>query len=276
MVHPGRLVYNPAMHRFQRHPDDWTIARLQPPHGRPRVVIDTDAANEIDDQFALAWALLSPQQMQVEAVYATPFSFAHRRGQMVQARRARDQPEAASAEDNELLALYASKIAHFERQGWPLESADLPPFNPPGAGMERSFDEIVRVFELLGLAHAGRVFRGSTGYLRDLHSPLRSPAAEHLVALALATPEDQPLYVLAIGCLTNVASALLMAPAIAERIVVVWTAGFPSHAPHVNRAFNLEQDLLASQLVFDCGVPLVYLPGYHVGAQLRLDRKSVV
>ena len=44
-----------------------------------RVVIDTDAANEIDDQFALAWALLSPGQLQVDAVYAAPFSFAHRR-----------------------------------------------------------------------------------------------------------------------------------------------------------------------------------------------------
>ena len=33
----------------------------------------------------------------------------------------------------------------------------------------------------------------------------------------------------------------------------------------------LEQDLRATQLVFDSGVPLVYLPGYHVGAQLRLS-----
>ena len=40
---------------------------------RPRVVIDTDAFNEIDDQFALAWALRSAERMSVEAVYAAPF-----------------------------------------------------------------------------------------------------------------------------------------------------------------------------------------------------------
>ena len=31
------------------------------------------------------------------------------------------------------------------------------------------------------------------------------------------------------------------------------------------------QDLPASRLLFDCGVPHVYLPGYHVGAQLKIS-----
>jgi hypothetical protein len=51
--------------------------RLAPPRGRVRVVIDTDTANEIDDQFALAWALLRPDKLDVVAVTAEPFSFAH-------------------------------------------------------------------------------------------------------------------------------------------------------------------------------------------------------
>jgi len=75
----------------------------------------------------------------------------------------------------------------------------------------------------------------------------------------------------AIGCVTNIASALLLAPDIIDRIVVVWTSGYPSHAPHANFSLNLEQDLAASQWLFDSGVPLVYLPGYQVGAQLRLS-----
>ena len=37
-----------------------------------RVVIDT--ANEIDDQFALGWALLAPEQLDVIEIHATPFS----------------------------------------------------------------------------------------------------------------------------------------------------------------------------------------------------------
>jgi inosine-uridine nucleoside N-ribohydrolase len=137
--------------------------------------------------------------------------------------------------------------------------------------MRRTHEEILRVFAQLGADPAGRVFAGSDGYLPDARAPCRSDAVDHLVALARAMPVDEPLYVLALGCATNIASALLLAPDIAERIVVVWTSGYPSSAPHVNDSFNLEQDLPASQLLLDSGVPLVYLPGFHVGAQLRLS-----
>ncbi len=51
--------------------------RLAAPKGKVRLLIDTDAANEIDDQYAIAWALLTPERMTVEAVTAEPFSFAH-------------------------------------------------------------------------------------------------------------------------------------------------------------------------------------------------------
>ncbi len=259
------------MPRLLHRPDDWYHARLALPRRRPRVVIDTDAANEIDDPFAIAWALLSPQQLQVEAVYAAPYSFDHRRREMMRARIARDHPAQASAQDHELLVQHAAMLAHFERQGWDLETAALSPFDPPGVGMERSLHAIEAVFDALGQRHDGRVHRGSAGYLTSLEQPLRSDAAMHLIRAARATPADEPLYVVALGCVTNIASALLLAPDIAERIVVVWTAGYPSHAPQPNYAFNLEQDMLASALLFDSGVPHVYLPGYHVGAQLRLS-----
>jgi purine nucleosidase len=219
--------------------DDWYRQRLEAPRKPVRVVIDTDAANEIDDQFALAWALLSPEALQVEAVYAAPFSFAHRRGQL------------------------------------PRAPADAAPFCAPGVGMQRSLEEIVRVYGWLGLDPAERVFAGSDRYLPAPQTPVESAAARHLVQAALRSPPEAPLYVLALGCVTNVASALLMAPEIARRIVVVWTSGYPSCAPHVNDSFNLEQDMAASRWLLDSGVPLVYLPGFHVGAQLRLSSAEV-
>ena len=268
------LLTDPPMPATTRS-DDWYRRRLALPRGRPRVVIDTDTANEIDDQFALAWALLSAEQLELVAVYAAPFSFEHRRREMLGARRARDAPLSATPQDAELLRQHASRLAHFERRGWDIETVDLPVFGPPAVGMERSYQEILKVFDKLGLTGAGqtdgRVFRGSRGYLQSLDKPLHSEAVDHLIRVARASPLDGPLYVVAIGCVTNIASALLLAPDIAERIVVVWTAGYPSSAPHTNFAFNLEQDMLASQWLFDSGVPLVYLPGYHVGAQLRLS-----
>lgn len=49
------------------------LARLSPPSGRIRIVLDTDAANEIDDQFAVVHALLSGERLALEAIYAAPF-----------------------------------------------------------------------------------------------------------------------------------------------------------------------------------------------------------
>ena len=49
------------------------IARLSPPPGRIRMVLDTDTANEIDDQFAVVHALLSGERLALEAIYAAPF-----------------------------------------------------------------------------------------------------------------------------------------------------------------------------------------------------------
>ncbi len=36
-------------------------------------------------------------------------------------------------------------------------------------------------------------------------------------------------------------------------------------------SLNLVQDIPSSRALFDSGVPLVYLPGYHVGAQLKIS-----
>jgi len=192
---------------MQTMPPQQLEARLQPPTHPVHMVLDTDTFNEVDDQFALAYALLSPERVTVDAIYAAPFHNARSTG--------------------------------------------------PADGMEKSYAEILRLLELMGRSTAGRVFRGSTRYLPDATTPVESEAARDLVARAMAATE--PLYVVAIGAITNVASALLMAPAIAEKIVVVWLGG---HAPwcHDTREFNLQQDLHAARVVFDAGVPLVILP----------------
>ena len=63
----------------------------------------------------------------------------------------------------------------------------------------------------------------------------------------------------AIGAITNVASALLMEPAIREKIVVVWLGGHAYSWPDT-KEFNMQQDVAAARVVFGCGVPLVQLP----------------
>ncbi len=54
--------------------DEHRVAALSRPRNAPvRMVLDTDTYNEIDDQFALTHALLAPDLVDLEAVYAAPF-----------------------------------------------------------------------------------------------------------------------------------------------------------------------------------------------------------
>ncbi|HUV13743.1 MAG TPA: nucleoside hydrolase [Acidobacteriota bacterium] len=185
------------------------VRSLAPVEGHPiRMVLDTDTYNEIDDQFALVYSLLSPE-LEVEAVYAAPFHNSRSEG--------------------------------------------------PGDGMEKSYEEILRILGKMGLEPEGFSFRGSTDFLRDLSKPHRSPAALDLVARAKQSSPEKPLYVVAVGAITNVASAILIEPEIIHNIVVVWLGGNGLDWPH-QREFNFQQDLLASRTVFDSGVPLVQLP----------------
>ena len=58
----------------------------------------------------------------------------------------------------------------------------------------------------------GFVYRGSTDYLSRGKPPQRSAAVDDLIRRAVAAPDDDPLYVVAIGAITNVAAALLLEP----------------------------------------------------------------
>lgn len=192
------------------------LALLEPPRGPVSLVLDTDTYNEIDDQFALVYALLS-SNLTVEAVYAAPFFNSRSTG--------------------------------------------------PADGMEKSYEEILRILERLGHEHHEFVYRGSASYLPSQSEPVRSPAAKDLIEKALAQ-RDGPLYTLAIGAITNVASAILLEPEIIKHIVVIWLGGQPYYW-HTAVEFNLKQDVAAAQVIFDSGVPLVHIPCKNVAEHLR-------
>jgi len=137
--------------------------------------------------------------------------------------------------------------------------------NGPGDGMEKSYDEIIRLLERLAVKDRDRVFKGSDRYLPSRAEPVRSDAAQRIVDLS--KEGTAPLYVTAIGAITNVASAILMDPSIVERIVVVWLGGQPTHWPSA-REFNLRQDVPAAQVIFDSGVPFVQIPCAGVASHL--------
>lgn len=142
----------------------------------------------------------------------------------------------------------------------------------PADGMEKSYQEILKLLKLAKKEQfAQSVYRGSESYLPDEYTPVQSDAARFIVETAQDYTAQKPLYIVAIGAITNVASALLLDPALREKCVVVWLGGNALHAPH-NREFNIMQDVAAGRVVFGCGVPVVQLPCEGVVDGLRTTR----
>lgn len=191
--------------------------RLEPPTGKVQAVLDTDTYNEIDDQFAVAYALRSPDRISLEAIYAAPFL----------------NERSASA----------------------------------GDGMQKSYDEILRILKRLNISAGNFVYPGSKAFMKDAGRPVESPAAADLIDKAMRQ-RSGPLYIITIGAATNVSSAILMQPKIKDRVVVVWLGGQPFDWDTASE-FNLKQDVHAARVLYDSGVPLVNIPATNVSEHLR-------
>jgi inosine-uridine nucleoside N-ribohydrolase len=186
------------------------LRRLQKPGGTVDVVLDTDTYNEIDDQFALAFMVKSPEKFKVLGLHAAPFYNRNSSG--------------------------------------------------PADGMEKSYDEILKLLSLMKRDDLAAITRkGSPRYLPSETEPVDSPAAQALADLALRYTAEKPLYVVAIGAITNVASSLLLRPEIKDRLVIVWLGG-PSREWPDTKEFNMAQDVAAARVVFDSGAAVVQLP----------------
>lgn len=183
------------------------IKLLNVPAEKIDVVLDTDAYNEIDDQFAIAYLLKYKERVNVKALCAAPFYNSRSEG--------------------------------------------------PKDGMEKSYDEILKLLSLMG--ENVDVYKGSEEYLKDEKTPVISDSAKYMANICNEYSTEKPLYIVAIGAITNVASALLLNPEMKERAVVVWLGGHAHHF-HDTKEFNMYQDVAAARVVMESGVPFVQLP----------------
>ena len=137
----------------------------------------------------------------------------------------------------------------------------------PEKGMKLSYEEILRLLEKINFKKNNFVFKGSKKYIGFDKKPIESPAADNIIENALSSSVDDPLYVIAIGAITNVASAILKEPEIINKMVVVWLGGHALYWQH-NREFNLKQDIGGAQILFDSRVSLVMVPCMGVASHL--------
>ncbi len=183
---------------------------LLPPDGTVDAILDTDAYNEIDDQFAITYFLRSKENINPIAIYAAPF-------------------------------LNERSIS-------------------PKDGMEKSHKEILKLLTLCKREDMVKTVKtGAENFLPDENTPVPSPASRDLIEKAKKYSPEKPLYIISIGAATNLASALIEAPEIAENIVIVWLGGNGRHYKD-GREFNLMQDIAAARVIFLSGAPFIQLP----------------
>lgn len=167
-----------------------------------RLITNTDAKNEADDQFAIVQALLSPKVDHIGLIAAH----------------------------------YGTKHAD---------------------GMERSYRELETIFDKMGFDPQGMLYHGAPHAIPDTRTPVDSEGARLIIREALRD-DPRPLYITFLGPLTDMASALLMAPEIASRCTVIWIGGGPY--PHGGIEFNQDNDIDAVNVVFRSKVPVWQVP----------------
>ena len=174
-----------------------------PQEKQVRLITDTDAKNEADDQFAVVQALLSPKMDNVGLI-----------------------------------------AAHF--------GIDRVP-----DAMEASYRELETILDKMYLPKDGLLYHGAPHALPDRTAPVVSEGAELIVREAM---KDDPrrLFVIFLGPLTDLASAYLMEPRIAQRITVIWIGG--GVYPEGGYEFNTINDLNAANVIMDSPMELWQVP----------------
>jgi inosine-uridine nucleoside N-ribohydrolase len=179
------------------------------PETRRRVIINTDAKNEADDQFAIVHALLSPS-LDVRGLIAAHFG-----------------------------------SSRSERS------------------MEESREEIDLLLELTALEQQVTVANGAPTGIPDEQTPRDSAGAQLIIAESKLAGAQEPLFVAFLGPLTDMASAILLDPAILDReVVVIWIGGvgYGGVESYPGVEFNLRNDIAAANVVFDSGITVWQVP----------------
>lgn len=185
---------------------------------KPRpIVVTTDCGADMDDQWALAHAALSPR----------------------------------------LRAL--AVVTGFAPEPHDLGSADT----------ARCAREALGV---IGRSAETPVYQGASEPLPDRRTPSPNRGVDRLIELSRPFSPERRLLVLAFGPATDIASALLLDPTLAERIEVVALA-FDRY-PEGGDGWNVRNDVAAWQALLDAELPVTVVAGYTALYDLNLTRSE--
>lgn len=127
----------------------------------------------------------------------------------------------------------------------------------PGMSTKASYDEIIKVMDLMDMSGSYPVLMGATAPMPDENTIVESEGARFIVEEAMKD-DPMPLYIGMQGSLTDLACAILMEPEICHRMTAIWIGG--ADYPKGGQEFNLAQDVAAANVVFKSDMPLWQVP----------------
>jgi len=133
---------------------------------------------------------------------------------------------------------------------------------------EYSCEMAGKLLEVMHLKDKYTVYQGGNTALTDTLTPIESEGAMAIVKEAMRTDTEKPLYIVCGAGLTNIASAYLMEPQIAEKIILVWIGGteykdltWPPPGASLNWEYNTGIDIKACQVIFNQSqIPIWQVP----------------
>lgn len=131
-------------------------------------------------------------------------------------------------------------------------------------GIEKSYNEIIKICNWLNFDWTNKVAKGSTDYIVNGYNE-ENDAVNKMIEIA---NKNDKTYILAIGAITNVALAIKKEPKIISKIEVIWLGGH-SFLREDNKEFNFRQDIQAVRTVFESKVKLTVIPCENVASNLR-------
>ena len=142
--------------------------------------------------------------------------------------------------------------------------------NLPAPSAHASYEVLVDVVEhRLRMTNHPPLREGASVALSDAHTPLRNGGVDLLLKCSRRFSKRHRLNVLTIGAATDVASAILIDPSLADRINVV-AMGF-RNLSEAGKEFNVQNDPHAWQAIFASKVPVAIGSGDVCKSYLSLN-----
>ena len=179
---------------------------------------------------------------------------------------------------NEIDDIWAISLAVLSPERFQLEGFVAANFDNrrPEAGpdsIEASAREIETILAKAGLTGKYPIKRGSPP-MRYQYEPSESEGVDFIIAKAMASTPEDPLWIVGLGAATDIASAYLKEPRIAERIRVFWH--FRTRWPEKCWNFNVIGDVRAARIVFHSDLSFVLFDtGTHLSCPMEFSEQFV-